>query len=138
MFLSIRLSLQLAFDFSLVWFYIIRWFIQAVHITYSRCDFFAGKRRWSRGGSTEEAAHFNTNIPMLVVKHLRLCLIQNVVPPFLIHSFRYPCEFERGSAKDGCQNDGAKLQVQCLVLVVQVFSMNKVSELLLFVISVLS
>lgn len=69
MFLSVRLSLQLAFEFFLVWFYITGWFIQAFHITENRCEFFTGKGRWSRGGSTKEAAHFNTTTPMWVMKH---------------------------------------------------------------------
>lgn len=74
-FLSMRQSLQLAFEFSLVWFYFIRWFIQTFRITYSRHEFIAGKGRWSRARSSNEAAHFNTNTPMRVVKHFWLCLI---------------------------------------------------------------
>lgn len=137
MFFSVRWSLQLAFEFSLVQFYITRQFIQAFHITYNRCEFIAGKGRWSRGGSTKEAAHFNTNTAVWVMKHFWLCLIQVEVSSFLRHSFRYPYEFQRGSAEGGCKSDGAKLQIQCLVLEVQVFSMKKVSELF-FVIAMLS
>lgn len=56
---------------------------------------------------------------------------------FLLHSFSYPCEFQRGTAKGGYKSDGAKLQVQYLVLVGEMFSMNKVSELF-YVIELLS